>query len=134
MVNDADIHKVFDKAHKDMDQQQSKQTAKEADEKIAQLDKHIPSVFEAIWDDVKLITSLLHDYWHKKYIDISWSTIATISVALAYLVMPLDVVPDVIPVIGYIDDMIMIRIALQLVSIELERYRIYLLTQSLQKV
>jgi len=133
MLNDDNLSKVFDQAYKSMDKETSKQTAKKVDEKIDTLSKNLPSIFEAIWDDIKLISSLLQDYWNNKYIDISWTTIAIISVALAYLIMPLDIVPDVIPIMGYIDDALIIRIALQLISIELDRYRLYLLLQADKK-
>ena len=133
MLNDDNLSKVFDQAYKSMDKETSKQTAKKVDEKIDTLSKNLPSIFEAIWDDIKLISSLLQDYWNNKYIDISWTTIAIISVALAYLIIPLDIVPDVIPIMGYIDDALIIRIALQLISIELDRYRLYLLLQADKK-
>ena len=133
MLNDDNLSKVFNQAYKSMDKKTSKQTAKKVDEKIDTLSKNLPSIFEAIWNDIKLISSLLQDYWNNKYIDIYWTTIAIISVALAYLIMPLDIVPDVIPIMGYIDDALIIRIALQLISIELDRYRLYLLLQADKK-
>lgn len=37
--------------------------------------------------------------------DIPWATILSIAGALAYFVLPADVVPDWLPVVGYIDDM-----------------------------
>ena len=134
MSNDDNFSKVFNKAYKSMDKKKSQQTANEVDEKINTLSKNLPSIFETIWDDIKLIASLLHDYWNNKYLDISWSTIAIISVALAYLIMPLDIVPDIIPIVGYTDDAIIIRIALQFISIELDRYRFYLLLQADKKI
>jgi uncharacterized membrane protein YkvA (DUF1232 family) len=43
--------------------------------------------------------------------------------AIAYVVMPLDLVPDVIPVVGWLDDLGVAAIALAYAARTLARYR-----------
>lgn len=40
--------------------------------------------------------------WHR---DVPLGAKATVAVALAYVFMPLDLIPDVLPVIGWVDDL-----------------------------
>ena len=43
-------------------------------------------------------------YGKKKYRVFPWRTVAAFLVSLAYLFDPFDIIPDYLPVIGYIDD------------------------------
>lgn len=43
--------------------------------------------------------------------------------ALAYVVMPLDAIPDVVPIVGWLDDLGVATIALAYVARTLARYR-----------
>ena len=42
---------------------------------------------------------------------------------IAYLVSPIDIVPDVIPFAGWIDDLVVVTAVLRLARFDLERYR-----------
>ena len=46
-----------------------------------------------------------------------------VGLAVAYVVMPLDLLPDVVPVLGWLDDVGIIAIALGYLGRVLERYR-----------
>ncbi len=56
------------------------------------------------FENFKLLWQLLKDYWNKKYPNAPWKLIAAIGFAVAYLISPLDVIPDFIPFVGFIDD------------------------------
>ena len=56
------------------------------------------------FENFKLLWALLKDYYNKVYPNAPWKLVAAIGFAVAYLVSPLDVIPDFIPVAGFIDD------------------------------
>ena len=70
----------------------------------------------------KIMFSMLHDYWYGNYRDVPWMTIAAIVVALLYVLTPLDLIPDFIPVIGLIDDATIIAACLTLIQKDLNAY------------
>jgi uncharacterized membrane protein YkvA (DUF1232 family) len=54
---------------------------------------------------------------------ISSSSLALISVCLFYVVSPVDVVPDIIPVVGMMDDCAMVTITCNRISHEIETFK-----------
>ena len=55
-------------------------------------------------DNFLLLWDLLKDYHNGIYKNVPWKLIAAVGFAVAYLISPLDVIPDVIPVLGFVDD------------------------------
>ncbi len=73
--------------------------------------------------DIKLLLSLLKDYWSGEYRAVPWWAISAIVFSLLYVVSPIDLIPDFIPVIGYVDDAAVVSLCLVLVEQELSKYR-----------
>ena len=73
--------------------------------------------------DFFLLFSLLKDYYNKKYTQVPWKFIASIGFAVAYLVLPLDLIPDVIPVLGYVDDAAVLGFVIKMFAAEIETYK-----------
>ena len=48
---------------------------------------------------------------------------AALVIGAAYLVSPIDIVPDVIPLAGWIDDIMVLTAVIRLARFDLERYR-----------
>ena len=48
---------------------------------------------------------------------------AAFMIGVAYLVSPIDIVPDVIPLAGWIDDIMVLAAVIRLARFDLERYR-----------
>lgn len=80
-------------------------------------------VLQEYWEDVQTFFQMLGDYWNGSYREVPFATIAAIVGALAYLICPIDVIPDFIPVIGLVDDAAVIAICLKLVRTDIAAYR-----------
>jgi uncharacterized membrane protein YkvA (DUF1232 family) len=70
---------------------------------------------------VKLLYELLRDSVSKKF-KVPWATVAAITAALLYVIMPIDLLPDFIPGVGYVDDALIVSMCISLVRIDLRRY------------
>lgn len=81
-------------------------------------------------DKVKTMFSLIRDYRNGTYTEIPWKSIAAIAGALLYVLTPLDLIPDFIPVVGLLDDAGVIAACLKLVSGDLDDYAAWKETKS----
>ncbi|HCN77560.1 MAG TPA: hypothetical protein DIT13_10260 [Verrucomicrobiales bacterium] len=73
----------------------------------------------------KLMLALVRDYWSGRYRQVPYWVISACALALLYVLNPLDVIPDVIPGLGYLDDATVVAFCLKLIERELERYRLW---------
>lgn len=73
--------------------------------------------------DARLLTALVKDWRAGKYRQALYGTIAAVVFALLYVFNPLDIVPDVLPIIGVLDDATVIGALLMLVERDLTKYR-----------
>lgn len=77
-------------------------------------------------DDLAYMTELLEDYRNKIYTDISISDLVVLVAILIYVLSPIDIIPDVVPGIGFLDDTVVIIFALKTcLNKELEKYKIF---------
>jgi len=73
-------------------------------------------------EDIKLMFAMIRDYWNGNYRDVPWKSIAAIAGALLYVLNPLDVIPDLLIGIGFLDDAGVVALCLKLVESDLYRY------------
>ena len=66
--------------------------------------------------------SLVKNYVQGKYTTVPYGTILAVLSALIYFLAPIDIVPDFIPLAGYIDDMAVLGLCMNMVSIDIETY------------
>jgi uncharacterized membrane protein YkvA (DUF1232 family) len=76
-----------------------------------------------VWEDLQLLFSLLKDWLSKEYQEIPLGSVILILGALIYLVNPIDLIPDLIPVLGHIDDVFIIGLVLSQVHADLQAYK-----------
>lgn len=74
-------------------------------------------------EDFKLCWALLMDYKAGRYKTVPWKLIAGIIFAFIYLLSPLDVIPDVIPVLGFTDDVSVFGLVLAGFAKEIQDYK-----------
>lgn len=77
---------------------------------------------EEIWNSFKALFRLFQAYIHHDYTQIPWGSIVLITVAILYFVMPLDLLPDWIPFVGFVDDAAVIAFVLKQVNNDLNRF------------
>ena len=74
-------------------------------------------------EDGKVLTALVRDWRAGKYRQALYGTIAAVVFGLLYVINPLDIVPDVLPFLGVLDDATVIGALLMLVERDLKKYR-----------
>lgn len=96
---------------------------KKGSKKAERLSDSVPDKLKALWDDLRTMLAMLGDYRTGRYRDVPWKSIAAIAGAVIYFVSPIDVIPDFIPFVGYLDDAYVITLAVSLVRDDLQAYR-----------
>ena len=86
-----------------------------AEEKSAKLGEQFES-FKLTW-------GLLQDYWAGNYKNVPWKLLASIGFAVTYLVSPLDIIPDFLPVLGFVDDAVVFALVVSSFQSELDAYK-----------
>ena len=119
-LNDTDRERVgetFERGVNDFtedDLNRVRENAETAEKKSSHLGQQIES-FRLTW-------SLLQDYWAGAYPAVPWKLTAAIGFAMAYLVSPLDVIPDFI-LFGFVDDAAVFGLVVSAFQSELEDYK-----------
>lgn len=73
--------------------------------------------------DIPVLCLLVNDYVSGAYRKIPFGSILTIVIALIYFVSPIDLIPDIIPGIGKLDDLLVISVAVGTVHNDIADYR-----------
>ncbi|ASJ20979.1 hypothetical protein BHAMNSH16_04705 [Brachyspira hampsonii] len=76
-------------------------------------------------DKIQLMVDMIGDYVNGNYKDIPWKSLSAIAGALIYLIIPLDVLPDLFPFIGLLDDAFIIGLCIKCFSTDLQQYKVW---------
>ena len=76
-----------------------------------------------LFQDLKLLIPLIKDYWQGTYRDVSVKSIVIFVAALAYIISPIDLIPDYIIGLGQIDDAVILGLSLYFLEKDLRKYK-----------
>jgi uncharacterized membrane protein YkvA (DUF1232 family) len=83
-----------------------------------------------VWSYLTALFRLLKAYSSGKYRDIPWSSMVLVIVAIIYFVSPVDLIPDVIAGIGFLDDAAVIGIVVAQIKADLDNFLAWEIAQS----
>lgn len=76
-----------------------------------------------LWVDLPSLIRLLRAWKTGSYPGLSVRTLASLAAAVLYLLSPIDLVPDFIPGIGLLDDVVVLTLLLQSLAQDLAAFR-----------
>lgn len=84
--------------------------------------KKVPGVGNLL-SDVPLLVSLVKSYINGEYKEIPYNSIVAVIATLLYVISPIDIIPDVIPVVGFADDAMAVAFCIKMIHDDLEKYK-----------
>jgi len=76
-----------------------------------------------IWDQLQLLFELAKDYAKGNYTAISKGSIVAVIAGLLYFISPLDLIPDFIIGLGFVDDAFVLSLVYKQLAKDLEKYQ-----------
>lgn len=114
-----ELEKRYEKAEKLLkDEKKTEKFLQKLEKKL----KTIPVLGEDL-SKIPALISIVRSYIRKEYTDIPVRSIIAIISALIYFFTPADVIPDVIPGFGYVDDLAVLKFCFKLVGDDVKEYQ-----------
>jgi uncharacterized membrane protein YkvA (DUF1232 family) len=82
-------------------------------------------VLGAIRDDLVTLIALVKAWVTGRYREVPWQTLVLAVAALLYFVNPFDVVPDLLPFVGFLDDATVLGFVIASIRKDLEAFRLW---------
>jgi uncharacterized membrane protein YkvA (DUF1232 family) len=79
-------------------------------------------IFYSLQDSVIALVRMLKAWSKGEYKNISATSIIAVVAALLYFTNPFDMIPDVIPIVGQIDDILVLSYLIKMLNKEIERF------------
>ena len=78
---------------------------------------------DRVRDELILCIALVRSWMHGEYDGVSRQTIVAVTAALLYFVVPLDVIPDFLIGVGFIDDASVVGYVMTMLAAEMDAFR-----------
>ena len=89
------------------------------DKRVSLLSKKISEIKEY----VPLFISFIKSYVNKEYREVPIGTMIAVVAALIYFFSPIDIFPDFVPGVGYVDDAAIIALCAMMLKTDLDEYK-----------
>ena len=90
-------------------------------ERLERKIKEVPKIGEKL-SHVIVMVSLVKRYATKEYTDFPMASLIAVVAALVYFISPIDLIPDGIPIAGYVDDALVVAVCWSIVETDVDRY------------
>ncbi|MFC7062028.1 YkvA family protein [Halobacillus seohaensis] len=84
------------------------------------------SLLEEVWHELQLMFDLVRDWMRGNYRNTPTRSIIAIIGGILYLLVPLDAIPDFIPVAGLLDDVYILHLVIKQVQSDLNEYKVWI--------
>lgn len=74
-------------------------------------------------DDVTTLTAMVKDYAAGDYREVPQKTIFAATAALLYILNPFDLIPDILPAMGLVDDAAVLAMVVKAIQADVHAYR-----------
>jgi uncharacterized membrane protein YkvA (DUF1232 family) len=91
---------------------------------------HNKAALAGVWDKLQLLIGITRDYANGSYTTIPKGSIIAIAAGLLYFISPIDVIPDFILGLGFVDDAYILSIVFRQVAKDLEKYKTWKANQA----
>lgn len=82
-------------------------------------------LLQGVLGEVEVVLDLMRDYWSGRYREIPRWVVGALAFALLYFINPIELIPEFVPVIGYLDDAALLLLALRLTREYVEKYKVW---------
>lgn len=95
---------------------------RDADDKMSSVGRS-GATFKRVREDLATLVELLKAYATGEYRDVPSKSLLLVAAGILYFVTPIDVIPDFLLGIGYLDDLTVLTYVIGIVRDEIERFR-----------
>jgi uncharacterized membrane protein YkvA (DUF1232 family) len=86
---------------------------------------HEEGKLRQVWEDLMTLGRMLRSWQRGAYRVLPWRTLLWSLTAVLYFVDPLDLVPDFVPGLGYLDDAAVIGFIMKSIRKDVERFKFW---------
>ncbi|WP_420156095.1 YkvA family protein, partial [Siphonobacter sp.] len=83
------------------------------------------AIIHDVQEKLGLLTRLIRAYAKGEYRQLPWKSVVLTVAVLIYFVSPIDVIPDLLPIIGFTDDIALLIWLFRTISNDLDTFKVW---------